>query len=66
MEFDIKKKGGDCKLVGLCDANYEGDHDFLRSATSYVSLWYDTKQSLDAANDKKLYLYQHYNKIFNY
>ncbi|XP_048236301.1 secreted RxLR effector protein 161-like [Ricinus communis] len=30
------KKGGDCKLVGYCDANYAGDHDTRHSTTGYV------------------------------
>jgi Reverse transcriptase (RNA-dependent DNA polymerase) len=30
------KKGGDCKLVGYCDADYAGDHDTRRSTTGYV------------------------------
>ncbi|XP_059276203.1 secreted RxLR effector protein 161-like [Lycium ferocissimum] len=32
----IYKKGGDCKLVGYCDADYAGDHDTRRSTTGYV------------------------------
>ncbi|KAK3010923.1 hypothetical protein RJ639_011029 [Escallonia herrerae] len=30
------KKGGDCKLVGYCDADYAGDQDTCRSTTGYV------------------------------
>ena len=30
------KKGGDCRLVGYCDADYAGDHDTRRSTTGYV------------------------------
>lgn len=30
------KKGGDCKLVGYCDADYAGDYDTRRSTTGYV------------------------------
>ncbi|KAF7841954.1 Retrovirus-related Pol polyprotein from transposon RE1 [Senna tora] len=32
----LYKKGGDCKLVGYCDADYAGDHDTRRSTTGYV------------------------------
>ena len=32
----LYKKGEDCKLVGYCDADYEGDHDTHRSTTGYV------------------------------
>ncbi|KAK3008223.1 hypothetical protein RJ639_015041 [Escallonia herrerae] len=32
----IYKKGGDCKLVGFCDADYAGDHDTQRSTTGYI------------------------------
>ncbi|KAK2980731.1 hypothetical protein RJ640_011711 [Escallonia rubra] len=32
----IYKKGGDCKLVGFCDADYAGDHDTRHSTTGYV------------------------------
>ncbi|KAF7823791.1 Retrovirus-related Pol polyprotein from transposon TNT 1-94 [Senna tora] len=32
----LYKKGGDCKLVGYCDADYVGDHDTRRSTTGYV------------------------------
>ncbi|KAK2997760.1 hypothetical protein RJ639_024907 [Escallonia herrerae] len=32
----IYKKGGDCKLVGFCDADYAGDHDTRRSTTGYI------------------------------
>ncbi|KAK3041270.1 hypothetical protein RJ639_001372 [Escallonia herrerae] len=34
----IYKKGGDCKLVGFCDADYAGDHDTRRSTTGYISM----------------------------
>ncbi|KAL5769820.1 hypothetical protein ACOSP7_013974 [Xanthoceras sorbifolium] len=30
------KKGGNCKLVGYCDADYAGDHDTRRSTTGYM------------------------------
>ena len=30
------KRGGKCKLVGYCDANYAGDHDTRCSTTGYV------------------------------
>ncbi|KAK2980732.1 hypothetical protein RJ640_011712 [Escallonia rubra] len=32
----IYKKGGDCKLVGFCDADYAGDHDTRCSTTGLV------------------------------
>ena len=32
------KKGGDCRLVGYCDADYAGDHDTRRSTSGYVCL----------------------------
>lgn len=32
----IYEKGGDCKVVGYCDADYVGDHDTWRSITGYV------------------------------
>nr|XP_043611638.1 secreted RxLR effector protein 161-like [Erigeron canadensis] len=32
------KKGGDCRLVGYCDADYAGDHDTRRSTAGYVFL----------------------------
>ncbi|XP_057510890.1 secreted RxLR effector protein 161-like [Actinidia eriantha] len=32
----LYKKGGACKLVGYCDANYGEDHDTRRSTTGYV------------------------------
>ncbi|KAH9779126.1 hypothetical protein KPL71_007607 [Citrus sinensis] len=32
----LYKKGGNCKLVGYCDADYAGDHDTRRSTTGYM------------------------------
>ncbi|XP_058099853.1 secreted RxLR effector protein 161-like [Magnolia sinica] len=32
----LYKKGGACKIVGYCDADYGGDHDTRRSTTGYV------------------------------
>ncbi|XP_058075831.1 secreted RxLR effector protein 161-like [Magnolia sinica] len=32
----LYKKGGACKIVGYCDADYGGDHDTRRSSTGYV------------------------------
>ena len=32
----LYKKGGACKLVGYCDANYGGDHDTRRPTTGYI------------------------------
>ncbi|XP_058082502.1 uncharacterized mitochondrial protein AtMg00810-like [Magnolia sinica] len=32
----LYKKGGACKIVGYCDADYGGDHDTQRSTTGYV------------------------------
>ena len=32
----LYKKGGACKLVGYCDADYGGDHDTRQSTTGYV------------------------------
>ncbi|KAK9185737.1 hypothetical protein WN943_026096 [Citrus x changshan-huyou] len=32
----LYKKGGNCKLVGYCDADYAGDHDTRRSTTRYM------------------------------
>ncbi|KAK3018739.1 hypothetical protein RJ639_003033 [Escallonia herrerae] len=34
----IYKKGGDCKLVDFCDADYAGDHDTRRSTTGVIAL----------------------------
>ncbi|XP_071704708.1 secreted RxLR effector protein 161-like [Rutidosis leptorrhynchoides] len=35
------KKGGECKIVGYCDADYAGDHDTRRSTTGFVFLLRD-------------------------
>ncbi|KAF5938221.1 hypothetical protein HYC85_025727 [Camellia sinensis] len=35
----LYKKGGDCKLVGYCDADYAGDHDTRRSTTGRVLIF---------------------------
>ncbi|KAK6138834.1 hypothetical protein DH2020_027421 [Rehmannia glutinosa] len=32
----LYKRGGDCKVIGYCDADYGGDHDTRRSTTGYV------------------------------
>ncbi|KAL3526880.1 hypothetical protein ACH5RR_011536 [Cinchona calisaya] len=32
----LYKKGGNCKLVGYCDADYAGGHNTRRSTTGYV------------------------------
>ncbi|XP_039014812.1 secreted RxLR effector protein 161-like [Hibiscus syriacus] len=32
----LYKKGGNCKLVGYCDADYVGDHDTCRLTTGYM------------------------------
>ncbi|KAE8704559.1 tir-nbs resistance protein [Hibiscus syriacus] len=34
--FVKANEGGNCKLVGYCDADYAGDHDTRRSTTGYM------------------------------
>jgi len=46
------KRGGECKLVGYCDADYVGDHDTQCSTTGYVSCL-GQEQFLGVAKDNQ-------------